>query len=200
MSPAFTPNLLAVSVLVMLSVYSKRTGTDTGGAGRFGPFTVYGYCIVPYTVFVTKTQTIHHTVTLPDGTVGKRGSARRHYTHAVAAQKTAALEAENIVRGIAYARKQIAEHQAILAMVERGEVARDSRGAAYTYPGAELPETWRGYIADAEARITTLMATEGADGEWFVTGWQSRRDLAAKEAARWKKWGYRVQILEATEV
>lgn len=148
---------------------------------------------------MTKTQTIHHTVTLPDGTVGKRGSARRHYTHAVAAQKTAALEAENIVRGIAYARNQIARHQVHLAQVERGEVAHDTRGT-YTYPDAELPETWRGYIADAEARIATLLATEGADGEWFVTGWQSRADLAAKEAARWEKQGYRVQILEATEV
>lgn len=160
---------------------------------------MYGCCIVPYTVFVTKTQTIHHTVTLPDGTVGKRGSARRHYAFAVAAQKTAALEAENIVRGIAYARKQVARYQAMLEMVERGEVARDGR-STYTYPGAELPETWRGYMADAEARIAALMATEGADGEWFVTGWQSRRDLAAKEAARWEKQGYRVQILEATEV
>lgn len=145
-------------------------------------------------------STIKHTTTLPDGAVAKRSSKTRTYSHAVAAQKPAELLATELRKGIAYQAKLAADYREQARRLVDGEPIVDDRGRPYTWPEFHLPETWDGWAEGCESTVrglTKALDNGLTDGAWFVTGWQSRYDLAVKEAGRWLKMGYRVEILEA---
>ena len=153
----------------------------------------------------------HHTATLPDGQIVTRTSKGRAYSHAVAFQKSAAkLRAEHEEALDYNTNRYLPQLEADLARLVAGEM-KDHAGRLFhlkgenetfvSYPTRdEQIERYHGYIASCKATIVSLQdklaADEFADEEWGCAGWQSRLDLAEKEAARWIKNGWRAVILD----
>lgn len=153
----------------------------------------------------------NHTATLPDGQIVTRTSKGRVYSHAVAFQKPAAkLRAEWEASLVHNQKDYLPKLRADLVRLQAGEVT-DSQGRKFLlreqsefYPTRdEQIERYEGYIASAEQAVVNIQARLDADDfqdeEWGCAGWQSRRDLAEKEAARWLKNGWRAVILDNVE-
>lgn len=115
-----------------------------------------------------------HTAILPDGQVVTRNSAaHRLYSHCVAIQTPEPMLRTRFQEGIAEAKRN---------------------EAYYVSKGSEVDaQRMRERVEHIQKRLD---AVDGPD-EWGTVGWQSRLDLAEKEAARFAKLGYKVQILEA---
>jgi hypothetical protein len=155
-----------------------------------------------------------HTATLPDGQIVTRTSKGRVYSHAVAIQKPAALLRSEHEQALVYnINRYLPRLEADLARLVAGET-KDHEGRVFhlkgenetfvSYPTRdEQIEHFHGYIASCKETIAKLQAAlaadEFADGEWGCAGWQSRPDLAEKEAARWLKNGWRAVILDNVE-
>jgi hypothetical protein len=114
------------------------------------------------------------TVSLPDGTQGKRTSASRTYTHAVAVAHSVA-ELRDL-----YA-DEIRHYQSRLAEVQGGSRNADEYAAR---------------IASAQEKLAALEDRPAdAPANWGVWGWAGRADLAEK-TARQALQAYRfVQVL-----
>jgi len=160
----------------------------------------------------------NHTATLPDGTTVTRTSKGRVYSHAVAIQKPAAKLQAEVQEALDYNEKRyIPRLRADLARLVAGEAThvdghrfllREGKDADNAFFPTRVEEIERydgadGYIAKAEAAAQAcrdlLTAGDFQDGEWGCAGWQSRRDLAEKEAARWLKSGWRAVIIDNVE-
>jgi hypothetical protein len=150
-----------------------------------------------------------HTATLPDGQIVTRTSKGRAYSHAVAIQKPAALLRSEHEQALDYQKKKyLPKLVTDLARLRAGETSDGHRFLlrenSEFYPTRdEQIERYVDYIAKSEDAIGNLLLAlaedDFKDGEWGCAGWQSRRDLAEKEASRWLKNGWRAVILDNVE-
>lgn len=127
-----------------------------------------------------------HTVTLPDGTVAKRTSQNRTYSHVVVGHWPAA-------KILAVLNTDL--QRCVLNAVKYRDIAEGRRDREFGSATSEQYAEW----ADAcEARIIKLQAEIEAgvtDGPWGALTWSSRKDLADKQAASYAKHGYAVRVL-----
>ena len=109
------------------------------------------------------------TVTLPDGTTGKRTSASRTYTHVVAVADSVSTRLVQLADRIELAELRLAQ------------VAADSELSLVRM--AELVEYWRGVLTECRATELELAERSGDEpASWGVLTWCGRLDLADKAA------------------
>lgn len=109
-----------------------------------------------------------HTVTHPDGTTSTRTSKTRTYSHAVEVRVSPADQLREANR-----------HRDWVVSIERWPAELKARE-----------------LAKADAEIDQVV-NRNADA-YGVMAWNSRPDLAVKEAARWAKMGHTVSVVEVT--
>jgi hypothetical protein len=146
-----------------------------------------------------------HTVTLPDGTIAKRTSANRVYPYAVAVGPAPKAEVLAMLgRALKAEKGYLARYERIVAYLENGGelVTKVDFMTSIMAPGLGANERALGYGNETREGILAKYAgyakqsanrivqygeeiaetTEGPEliGEWTVSGWQSRAELAHK--------------------
>lgn len=162
------------------------------------------------------------TVTLPNGRVAKRTSAKAIYTHAVVIERPAEARAQAADRDAAYADAQAVRYLEALGgtfTVEewtpgylRAEVGGVFAGGWRSdRPGVDeqaARDVIRGYLTNSEERAEADRARAAdirAEGvtEYDVPRWSSRRDLAERAVAGEFAWtaerGFRAYVVEVEE-
>jgi hypothetical protein len=159
-----------------------------------------------------------HTATLPDGTIAKRHSLNRVYSHCVAWRRDgqAALDhakrsfiSDNHRSNFAYYMELIdgtsphlfSNKPVFWRTEEEGKIADEVaiQRAIEALGGATTAQEYfsiqkAAFIADVEGAIA-----RGVYEKWIVEGWASRRDLAENVAAKCRSYNFArdVTIIEA---
>jgi hypothetical protein len=134
------------------------------------------------------------TAVLPDGTVAKRTSENRTYSHAVAYRVPAAVRVSRLLAEAEAAAKSAARYEAVAS----GAVPPPEAAVRWGWP----VEQYVGWATDTRKREADRRAEAAAitgPSDWCVSGWNGRYDLAVKLAATETKRGHEAVIVEAVK-
>ena len=131
-----------------------------------------------------------HTATLPDGSIAKRTSENKTYSHCVAYRVPQAVRVERHLRDADYLGFQAERHEAVASGAK--PLPADAIKWGWT---VEKYANWATDLRSREAGFRAEAAAVDSDGPWKVAGWQSRYDLAVKAQARETKFGHETVIL-----